>query len=331
MKTQMLKINAESLLLASKLINNGEIVAFPTETVYGLGANVFCEDAIAKIYVAKGRPNDNPLIVHISDKSMLRLVARDISQLAQKIFDNFMPSSLTVVLNKLPTVPDSVTANLPTVAVRLPRSQEARQFISACNVPICAPSANTSTRPSPTSAQTVYDDMQGKIPLILWGEDCQVGIESTVLSLVDQPTILRPGIVTRSEIERLLGVPVAVSTLATGAVHSPGVKYLHYAPLCPTIMFETTSTEIVKIHYQQHLKDNPVILCARQYLQDFLGFNCLDLGGSEEEIAHNYFSSVRLAEKDYGYIIQMFCGDSELAYSIKNRMTKSVNGNIITK
>lgn len=327
----MLDFNRESLSLAGELINGGEIVAFPTETVYGLGADTFNEKAIAKIYEAKGRPQSNPLIVHISSFEMLKDIAEEISADALKIMKAFMPAPLTVVLPKKKTIPDIVTAGLPTVAVRMPQSSQAREFISACGKPIAAPSANTSSRPSPTCAQEVYEDLKGKIPLILKGEKCQVGIESTVLSLVGEPLVLRPGIITPSQIASVLGKEVKVLTKADGKVNSPGVFFKHYAPTCPAILFVGRNTKKVAEHYDQSLKQykSPCILCTADNAESFTNRTTYNLGAKEEEVARNYFSMLRFAEKRHDYIIISFYSQKEVGDSVLNRMTKSVNNNII--
>ena len=181
MKTQLLPYNKKNVAVAAEVIKNGGIVAFPTETVYGLGANAFDARAVDKIFAAKGRPGDNPLIVHVCKKSQIEEVACEISADARKIIDKFWPDSLTLVLKKRDSLPPNVTAGLDTVAVRMPASREARGFIRACGVPLAAPSANKSGRPSPTSALQVAEDMDGRLPVILSGRNCRVGIESTVL------------------------------------------------------------------------------------------------------------------------------------------------------
>ena len=203
MKTQLLPYNKKNVAVAAEVIKNGGIVAFPTETVYGLGANAFDARAVDKIFAAKGRPGDNPLIVHVCKKSQIEEVACEISADARKIIDKFWPDSLTLVLKKRDSLPPNVTAGLDTVAVRMPASREARGFIRACGVPLAAPSANKSGRPSPTSALQVAEDMDGRLPVILSGRNCRVGIESTVLDLTgDAPVVLRPGIVCAASIER---------------------------------------------------------------------------------------------------------------------------------
>lgn len=191
---------------AVELIKKGEVVVFPTETVYGLGANAFDPNAVRKIFAAKGRPADNPLIVHIADISWIDRLAVDVSRSAREVIKTFMPGPITVILKRSNLVPDEVTAGLDSVGIRFPIHKAAREFISACGVPLAAPSANTSTKISPTSAEHVFEDMQGKVKLILQGGDCEVGIESTIIDMTsDTPTILRPGAITVDMLAQVLG------------------------------------------------------------------------------------------------------------------------------
>lgn len=225
----------------AKLILEGELVAFPTETVYGLGANGLDGSAVKKIFEAKGRPADNPLIEHVAKKSDVRRLWMRIPRAAQPLMDAFWPGPLTLVAQKSPDVPDEATAGLDTVAVRMPRNKTARALIDNAGVPIAAPSANRSGRPSPTTAQHVMDDLCGRIPLILDGGPCQYGVESTVLSLQGEPTILRPGAVTKEMLEALIGpvqvAPSILSPMKAGEVAaSPGMKYKHYAPNAEVIV-----------------------------------------------------------------------------------------------
>jgi len=331
MQTKVEKINAKSLNLAKKLILEGEIVAFPTETVYGLGANVFDEKAVKKIFEAKGRPSDNPLIAHVADFETIKLLATDISADAKKIIEHFMPGSLTVVLRKQKSVPDIVTANLDTVAIRMPSSAEARAFISACGVPIAAPSANLSSRPSPTIFKAVFEDMNGKIPLILAGNDCEVGIESTVLDMTTEPTILRPGIITIEQIEKVLGKKVNTYSDQNRKVNSPGIRYRHYAPTIPAALEMTGDVKKVLNFYDKLMSNGQkaVILCLEEYTNIFSGKNVYSLGKTEKDAANKFFLALRECEKNYDYIIEMFCPKTEEGFSVLNRMTKSVGGNII--
>lgn len=221
------------LLPAAEAIQEGELVAFPTETVYGLGADAFNESAIAKIYEAKGRPQDNPLIVHLADLEDLSSIAREIPEEAIRLFKRFSPGPLSIILKVRPELPDIATAGLDTVAVRFPGNDIARELIRLSKTPLVAPSANISGRPSPTLAEHVYADLQGKIPFIIDGGPCRIGVESTVLDLsTEQACILRPGGISREALEEALGRKVYASAELIGnhQPKAPGMKYKHYAP-----------------------------------------------------------------------------------------------------
>ena len=217
------------------ILRAGELVAFPTETVYGLGANGLDGQAVDRIFVAKGRPNDNPLILHVAEKvDAFRLWATEPPH-ARALMDTFWPGPLTLIYYRSAIVPDQVTAGLDTVAVRMPDNAAARALIAAAGVPVAAPSANLSGKPSPTTAEHVLQDMDGRIPLILDGGPCRYGVESTVLSLAGTPTILRPGAVTKEMLAAILGevalAPSILAPLSAGEkATSPGMKYKHYAP-----------------------------------------------------------------------------------------------------
>ena len=212
---------------------SGEVVAFPTETVYGLGANAFDAKAVEKIFAAKGRPSDNPLICHIGDKSMIGEIVSEITPLAQKLIDAFMPGPITVIMKKSEAVPSAVTAGLDTVGVRMPSDPVANEFLKACKVPVAAPSANLSGTPSPTKARSVMEDMDGYIYAVIDGGDSVFGIESTVVDATgEKPVILRPGAVTKADIEDCANGDAAYAgTLEAGQTpKAPGMKYRHYAP-----------------------------------------------------------------------------------------------------
>lgn len=236
MQTKLLSTSQDDILVAGEIIKNGGLVAFPTETVYGLGANALDGEAVKGIFLAKGRPADNPLIVHISKIEQWKTLVTEIPEDALKLAKAFWPGPLTVILNKTSLVPSETSGNLDTVAVRMPSDETARRLIDAAGVPIAAPSANTSGKPSPTSAKHVYDDMNGKIGAIIDGGDCSVGVESTVITLATKvPTLLRPGGVTPEMLESVLGeieIDDAVySKLKDGVkAASPGMKYKHYSP-----------------------------------------------------------------------------------------------------
>lgn len=330
MQTKLLNFTDEHLQLAGELIRQGKLVAFPTETVYGLGANAFDEQAVLSTFTAKGRPSDNPLIVHIYDKSQVWQIAREVSPDAQKIIDQIMPASITIVLPKKANISDAITAGLDTVAIRMPKSAEARRFLEACQVPVTAPSANTSSRPSPTTWQRVAEDMDGKISAILCGEPCQVGIESTVLDLThDEPLILRPGVVTPEQIESVLGKPVRVLTNPKEKVNSPGVKYKHYAPKVPMALDLSGDTTKLCNYYDTLVKQglNPVLL-----VEDVSAFgtrNVHPIGTTDEQVAQNLFENLRILEQSYNYIIASYTSKTSFATSILNRLTRSASNNII--
>ena len=231
MKTELLKVNEESVALGARLIREGELVGFPTETVYGLGANALDARAVAKIFEAKGRPQDNPLITHVACVEEIPPLVRAIPAAARKLMEAFWPGPMTLILPKADCIPDAVSAGLDTVGIRLPANADARRLIRAAGCPIAAPSANRSGRPSPTTALHVLEDMDGRIPLILDGGACQVGVESSVIDATGEvPVILRPGGITPEMVERVLGhVRVdehVMSPLREGDVaRSPGMKY----------------------------------------------------------------------------------------------------------
>jgi len=218
-----------SISKAASFIKKGEVAAFPTETVYGIGANVYNEKAAKKIFKAKGRPSDNPLIVHIANKKDISLLVKEIPETAKKIIKIFFPGPLTVILKKNEIIPNVVTAGLNTIAIRMPSSKIARDFIKACGVPIAAPSANLSGSPSPTSFMHVVNDFKGKIPCILLGPNAKYGLESTVIDCTSNiPEILRPGIIT---IEQLKKIDSRIKFKSkTTKIKSPGQKYRHYSP-----------------------------------------------------------------------------------------------------
>ncbi|MES2766494.1 MAG: L-threonylcarbamoyladenylate synthase [Bacteroidota bacterium] len=256
-KTQILNAQNDfknSIAHGAELLKNGELVAFPTETVYGLGARIFDEAAVLKIFVAKGRPNDNPLIAHISAISDVEKIAIEIPDAFLKLADAFFPGPLAVVLKKHLRVPAAVSAGLDTIAVRMPDHDVALALIAAAGEPLVAPSANISGRPSPTTAQHVFEDMSGKIGAIIDGGACRVGIESTVINILGEtPVILRPGSITKEEIEDVLKrkIDIIDSFKNHEKVASPGMKYRHYAPKAKVLLFKNSAEAEV------FLKENP--------------------------------------------------------------------------
>ena len=248
MKTEVRKIEdlkseaaQDALTEAGRLLRSGQLVAFPTETVYGLGANGLDGEACARIYEAKGRPSDNPLILHVADRAMAETVAAEIPPMAEKLMAAFLPGPMTLILRRKSIVPDRITGGLDTVGIRMPESAAARAMIRAAGVPIAAPSANISGRPSPTTAASVLRDMDGRIPLILDGGPCRFGVESTIVDCTGPvAVILRPGAITREMLTEVLGgVKLDPALVGAGTVpKAPGMKYKHYAPKAPMTLLE---------------------------------------------------------------------------------------------
>lgn len=272
METKLIKIqdeNDERLEEIGQCLREGGLVAIPTETVYGLAANALDKDACKKIFAAKGRPSDNPLIVHISDISQWASLVSEIPQSALKLAEAFWPGPLTVILKKSDLVPNETSGNLDTVAVRMPSHPIARAIIEKAGVPLAAPSANTSGKPSPTNAKYVFEDMNGKIEYIVDSGDCSVGVESTVITLATKkPRLLRPGGVTVEMLESVLGeveVDSAVySKLANGEkAASPGMKYKHYSPSAKVIIIKG-EFEKYKEYVFSHADENSAALCFEE-------------------------------------------------------------------
>lgn len=239
----MRTIVTNSVKVAARFIKNGELAAFPTETVYGLGANAYDKKAIKKIFKAKGRPADNPLIVHIAYKKDINVLAKDIPEAAKKIIRKFFPGPITVILRKNEIIPDAVTAGLDTIAIRMPSSKIARDFIKECAVPVAAPSANISGSPSPTSFHHVLQDFSGKIPCILAGGKAKHGLESTVIDCTVNPSVvLRPGVIT---IEQLKKIDTRIKFVSKhGKVKSPGTKYKHYSPEAKVVLVKSKKAKV---------------------------------------------------------------------------------------
>ena len=277
MKTQVLPVDKDSIALGAEILREGGLVGMPTETVYGLGANALNPQAVRSIFEAKGRPGDNPLIVHVSCMEEVAPLVREIPKAAQRLMDAFWPGPMTIILPKAACIPTEVSAGLDTVGIRLPASDAARALIAAAGCPVAAPSGNRSGRPSPTTAQHMLEDMDGRIPLILDGGACEVGVESSVIDATGEvPIILRPGGITPEMVEEVLGrVEVdehVMSPLAEGeAVRSPGMKYKHYAPQAKTVIFEGSDEAVV------------AAICARYDAAEAAGERVAILGFDEHD------------------------------------------------
>ena len=340
MTTELIKIsglmeNFNDFIRAGDLLREGEVVAIPTETVYGLAANAFDPDAIKKIFKAKGRPQDNPLIVHISDFSDLEKLTSEIPEKAVTLAENFWPGALTMILKKSDKVPDEVTAGLSTVAVRFPSHKYARAIITAAGVPLAAPSANLSGKPSPTSAEHVFRDMKERIPMIIDGGDCEIGLESTVIDLTgDVPMLLRPGGVTLKQLRDVLGeVSVNPKILEEVSddekVASPGMKYKHYAPSAPVTIIDGTSSAFFNYVKEQASKHKVAVLCFEEEKELFenLDVTVVSYGKLSEasELAHRLFSALRQFDElspDIIYAREPMANDG-IELAIVNRLSRA--------
>ena len=331
MKTQLLSYNQTSISKGASLIQAGEVVGFPTETVYGLGANALDGDAVKKIFQAKGRPQDNPLIVHIWRTEDLYRYGRGITEKAEQLAQAFWPGPLTMVVRRADCIATEVTCGLDTVGIRCPENVVARELIRQSDRPIAAPSANRSGRPSPTTALHVWEDMEGRIPLIIDGGACRVGVESTVISMVgDTPMILRPGIIGREEIESIIG-PVLLSPAiemqlpSDSQVQSPGMKYRHYAPNCPLMIVAGEEKEVFS-YIKQHSDTQTGILCFDGDEKEFDDGVVLSLGNADDaqSLSHRVFAVLRkFDEIGVNKIYARLCRNDGEFLGVYNRLLKA--------
>ena len=337
MNTQILSPSPAAYEQASRLLRGGELVAFPTETVYGLGANALNPTAVRSIFAAKGRPADNPLIVHIADRAQLSELC-EIPDSALPLMDAFWPGPLTLLFPRKSTVPDEVTAGLPTVAVRMPSHPVAVQLLRVSMLPVAAPSANRSGRPSPTTAAHVYEDLQGQIPLILDGGSCDVGLESTVLDICHgQPCILRPGGVTQSMLEEALGYPVALAGSILRPLRpdekalSPGMRYRHYAPRGIITLVEGAPEAVVPELRRLYATDlgagkKTCVLCFTEHMPELADCAPHDLGSRQDlsQVAHRLFDILRhLDEEGMETIYSEVVPAEGLGLAVMNRLGRA--------
>ncbi len=312
----------------AQIINEGGLVVFPTETVYGLGANAFDQNAVAKIFKAKGRPGDNPLIVHISSLEQVKDIAVDIPDKFYELAERFMPGPLTIILKKSDKIPYVVTAGGDTVGIRMPKNEWARALI-ANSKPLAAPSANRSKHISPTTAQHVYEDLQGQVELILDDGPCGVGIESTVLDLTcDTPTILRPGAITAEMLLDIVG-QVSQNGKVIKIAKAPGMKYTHYAPVVETVMAENIDHAVARYDEIASEGRRPVIV-ARDIYRDKVGERAqISLGVTVEDYIRCVYNALHVAEKAYDYIIIERLDGAGLEASVMNRVEKAAGGKCV--
>lgn len=327
----------EDIKKACDLILNGEVVAIPTETVYGLGANALDKNAVLKIFKAKGRPQDNPLIIHISSYDMLESLVLEISQKAKLVMNAFWPGALTIIFKKSDIVPSEISCGLDTVAIRFPNHKTALEIIKTAGVPIAAPSANSSGKPSPTTATHVLDDLDTKISAIVWDTPCKVGVESTVLDLTgDKPSILRPGEVTVEQLQEVLGevlIDFAVKEKISenAVVNSPGMKYRHYAPKADVTVLCGNSLDTAN-YINQVADEKSGVLCFDEYANFFKNENIKTFGEEFDisEQARNLFEKLRLFDElDISQIFAQCPNDDGLGLAVANRLKKSSGFNVI--
>ncbi len=338
MQTQVLPANEESLALAARLLREGQLVAFPTETVYGLGANALDAEAVKAIFAAKGRPADNPLIAHIWDRAQLEGLV-EIPDAAPALMDAFWPGPLTILMPRTSRVPDVVTAGLDTVAIRMPSHPVARAMLRACGLPIAAPSANRSGKPSPTTAEHVRVDMDGRIPLILDGGPCDVGLESTVIDVTHgTPTILRPGGVTQAMLEQVLGrVEVAGSVLrplqAGEKALSPGMRYRHYSPDGQVTLVEGDEADVVRalglLCAQAEANGHRAcVMCFSEHTAALAKWRPHDIGSRSEpeEVAHRLFDTLRrLDTEGMDVIFSEVVAPEGIGLAVMNRLGRAAS------
>ena len=337
MNTLCLPATEENIRLGGRLLSEGQLVGFPTETVYGLGANALDEAAVRSIFAAKGRPQDNPLIVHVAGKEDAFPLCH-VTPLAEKLMEAFWPGPLTLVMPKKDIVPHATCAGLDSVGVRCPDHPVALALIQAAKVPVAAPSANTSGKPSPTRAKHVFEDMQGKIPLILDGGDCTVGVESTVLSVTgDIPVILRPGKVTQQDIAAVAGDCIVADSVMrplreNESAPSPGMKHRHYAPEGKMTIVqgrdEAQVVSLLKAMYDEN--ENACILCRENLMTAFDERRVFSLGNTPEDTARILFAALR--DMDDMKVSRILCQGWDtggVGLAVMNRMARAAAFDII--
>lgn len=327
----------EQLHKVANLLKAGKTVVFPTETVYGLGANALDPEAAKKIYEAKGRPSDNPLIVHISKKEDVDFLAGNISQDAKLLMEAFWPGPLTLILDKSDNVPIETTGGLMTVAIRMPSNPIARKLIDLAGVPIAAPSANISGRPSITSSKYLVEELCERVDAIIISEDSEIGLESTVIDMTaSTPVILRPGKIGKTEIEKILNKEIELDPSLkdeNAAPKSPGMKYKHYSPNA-TVIVVTGSLDEMKQKINQKLSldknksDKVKVVCLEDRVSLYDGYG-ISWGKSSQEAAKNLFKILRLMDEQNIEVVYFEALNSdEISEAVMNRLIKAA-GNMI--
>lgn len=330
-------VGDDTLVYAANIIKNGGLVAIPTETVYGLGASALIDEAVARIFTVKGRPQDNPLIIHVHGAEALDMWCRDVPEAAYRLADEFWPGPLTMVLKKKPCVPERVTAGMDTVGVRCPDHPATLRIIELAGVPIAAPSANISGKPSPTTAEHVLHDIDGMIEAIVDGGDCRVGLESTIIDLsVNPPRLLRPGGVSLEQLREILGevsVDAAVyRRLEAGEQpKAPGMKYRHYSPRAKVTILDGT-VENAAAYVNENKTGRTAVLCFDGEERLFDVPVCLSYGDPEkpETLAENLFACLRELDTDEIDEIYSRCPPRDgVGLAVYNRLSKAAGNTVI--
>ena len=327
---------------AARVIKSGGIVAFPTETVYGLGANALEEEAVKKIFIAKGRPQDNPLIVHVCSKDISNLVKK-VPKVAQELINKFWPGPLTIILEKKDIIPNMTSADLDTIGIRMPNSEIALKLIELSDRPIAAPSANISGRPSPTEVERCIDDLDGRVDYIIGGESSDIGVESTIIDCtVNPPLILRPGGITLEmlrEIDSNIDIDKALKSKPSADLKpkAPGMKYRHYAPKAHLKIIRgknEKTIEIIREMLENYIEKNSevAVLTTDENLNRFDKGNIISLGSEKDlnQIAKNLFEALRKCD-DLGvqYILCQGFEEKDVGVAIMNRLSKAAGYDII--
>lgn len=327
METKVLPVDGQSLAEAKKIIEAGGVVAFPTETVYGLAANAYDDDAVKSIFAVKGRPSDNPLIVHVHAEYDITTLVDDVPGYAKLLAEAFLPGPLTMVYKSKGKVSAAVSCGISTLAIRIPSHGGAQKFLKYLNLPIAAPSANVSKHVSPVTAAHVYDDLNGKIPLILDGGKCEGGIESTVLDCTGEvPCVLRSGLITREMIAAVAGSCDEYVFKDGEKVRSPGLKYKHYSPRCQTKLYGYGERTAALNKYNELAAKGVkvVLLCDDGTARELGCENVLDLGKNEQEIAANLYDKLREAERIADYIVAVAPEKQDgIMVGVMNRLKKA--------
>jgi L-threonylcarbamoyladenylate synthase len=336
MKTELLQADRTGILRAAEFLRAGGLVGIPTETVYGLAANALDGKAVAKIFAAKGRPVDNPLIVHISAWEQMLPLVREVPESAKKLTQAYWPGPLTIILPKADCIPSEVSPGLDTVSIRLPAHPIAREIISAAGVPLAAPSANLSGSPSPTCARHVMDDMDGRIEAVVDGGDCGVGLESTVITLATPvPRLLRPGGITHAQLEAVLGKveidPAVTHQLQEGVkAASPGMKYKHYAPKARVILLRGGREEYLS-YVNARAEEGVFALCFREDLEGLqVPTICYGSVDDSEEQAHRLFSLLRDLDEKGARLVYAHCPSTDgVGLAVYNRLIRAAAFEIV--